>query len=65
MARIPTYPFRVIATFKVGERQIVETHNYPNLPGAWAYREIALRKHNCRRVEVVVVIDEATPSHPV
>ena len=63
MARIPAYPYRVIVTrTNGGAQQHIETHNYANLPGAWAFRDIALRKQNTKRVETVMVIDESTPS---
>jgi hypothetical protein len=64
MARIPAYPYRVIVTrTNGGGLQHIEQHNYANLPGAWAYRDTALRKQNTRKVEIVLVIDEASPGH--
>jgi hypothetical protein len=67
VARVPALPYRVIVHNKPLAGQVhgqVETHNYANLPGAWAYRDIALRRPRTRKVEVVFVLDEATPSHP-
>lgn len=63
MSRIPSIPYRVIVTVRAGERQWVESHNYTNLAGAIAYRDIALRKQFTRKVEVLCVLDESTPSH--
>jgi hypothetical protein len=48
-----------------GQQQQVESHNYASLPGAWAYREIALRRSNTKKVEIVFVLDESTPDHPI
>lgn len=65
MPRVPT-PFRVVVTTRVGSdgsRQIIESHNYASLAGAITYRDIALKKRNTRRVEVLMVLDESTPSH--
>lgn len=66
MSRIPSFPFRCVITRKpVGDNQpAIETHNYSNLAGAIAYRDIALRKQSTKRVEVVAVLDESTPGHP-
>lgn len=66
MSRIPFYPFRTVVIKRpVGEGQPqVENHNYQNLAGAIAYRDIALRRPNTKRVEVVMVLDESTPGHP-
>lgn len=67
MARVPKFAFRVVAFVKThnidgrGVRQ--EQHNYETLPGAWAYRTIALAKPLTQRVEVLMVIDESTPTH--
>jgi hypothetical protein len=64
MSRVPTYPFRVVVTKMVGtNQQLIENHNYTSLAGAIAYREIALRKRMTKRVEVLMVLDESTPSH--
>lgn len=65
MARIPALPYRVVVTRKpVGaNQQQMENHNYPDLPSAMCYRDIALRKHTTRKVEVVMVLDESTPAH--
>jgi len=65
MARIPVLAYRVLVHRKrVGGRDLpIEQHSYPDLPGAWAYREIALRRPNTRKVEVVFVLDESTPDH--
>lgn len=71
MARIPKYPFRVLVTMLAGGRGEngpllrQEWHNYETLPGAYGYREIALRKRATKKVEIVLVIDESTPSHSV
>jgi hypothetical protein len=65
MARVPSLPFRVVTYRKpVGDNAPqIENHNWPDLPGAWAGRDIALRKHTTRRVEVLLVLDESTPDH--
>lgn len=65
MARVPALPYRVIVTRNpVGDRMPqIENHNYPDLPGAMTYRDIALRKMTTRKVEVVMVLDESTPAH--
>lgn len=68
MARVPAYPYRVIVTKRpagLGGNLQFETHNYASLPGAWAYRDIALRRPNTRKVEVLMVLDESTPDHPI
>lgn len=67
MSRIPNFPFRCIVTKKaVGTAQPQqENHNYTNFAGAVAYREIALRKQNTKKVEIVMVMDETTPAHHV
>lgn len=65
MSRIPPKAaFRVIVYVRAGERQHLESHNYDNLAGAIAYRNIALTKRWTRKVEVTMVIDESSPSHP-
>ena len=63
MARIPAYAYRVIVYKRNGTSaaQHIETHNYTSLPGAWAYRDIALRRQNTRKAEIVMVLDESTP----
>lgn len=64
MARIPTYAYRVVVTRRAaGDTQQIETHNYTSLPGAWAYRDTALRRMGTRKVEVMMVLDESTPTH--
>lgn len=68
MARVPALPYRVLVYNKPTAGQPhgqMETHNYPNLPGAWTYREIALRRQKTRKVEIIMVLDEATPEHPL
>jgi hypothetical protein len=67
MSRVPSLPFRTVV-FKSPMRGSQnhpppENHNYANLAGAIAYRDIALRRPNTRRVEVVMILDESTPSH--
>lgn len=67
MSRIPPgFPFRTVVTKKPnGDRQPqIEQHNYTNLAGAMAYRDIALRRPNTRKVEIIMVLDESTPNHP-
>jgi hypothetical protein len=65
MARIPSYPYRVVVTKKPvgGQQPALEQHNYESLPGAWAYRDTALRRPNTRKVEILMVLDESTPDH--
>jgi hypothetical protein len=63
MSRMPALPYRVMVTVRVGTGLRVENHNYPDLAGAWAYRDIALRKQHTKKVEVSLIIDESTPSH--
>lgn len=67
MARIPSLPFRVIVYTRAanGQPTRAEQHNYETLPGANAYRDIALRRSNTRKVETCLVIDESTPAHSV
>lgn len=65
MARVPSHPFRVIvhkSNGNGGMHPTLEQHNYTSLPGAIAYRDIALGRTNTRKVEVVMVLDESTPS---
>jgi len=67
MSRIPNFPFRVVITKKpmTGSTQLppVENHNYESLAGAIAYRDTALRRPNTRKIEVVMVLDETTPTN--
>jgi len=63
MARVPRYPYRVIVTIRNGSALHTESHNYTTLPGAFAFRDIALHKHNTRHVEICMVLDESTPGH--
>ena len=67
MARVPSLPFRVIVSKRTGIGTAAglsfETHDYPDLPGAWSYRDTALRRPNTRKVEIVMVLDESTPDH--
>lgn len=68
MSRIPSYPFRCVVYRKPivgGSYPPAENHNYANLAGAIAYREIALRKGTTRKVEIVVIMDESSPAHSV
>ena len=63
MSRLPSYPFRVLV-YKNGTINMeIETHNYQAMAGAIAYREIALRRPNTKLVEIVVVLDETTPTN--
>lgn len=65
MARVPSLPYRTIVTKKaVNGIPQFEQHNYESLPGAWAYRDTALRRPNTKKVEIVMVLDESTPGHP-
>lgn len=63
MARVPKYAYRVNVWRKLGTSVTLESHNYETLPGAWAYREIALGAQRTTRVEVMAVLDESTPYH--
>lgn len=63
MARVPKYAYRVVVSKRLGTQLTLESHNYETLPGAWAYREIALGQHRTARVEVMAVLDESTPNH--
>lgn len=64
MARIPKYPYRVVTTIRMGEQLRSECHNYETLIAAMSYRDIALHKQFTRKVEILCVLDESTPSHP-
>jgi hypothetical protein len=65
MSRIPSLPYRVVVHKRAVGLQppVPENHNYDNLPGAFAYRDIALRRSNTRKVETILVLDESTPDH--
>lgn len=63
MARVPLYAYRVIVSKRLGDKLTIESHNYETLPGAWAYRDIALSQSRTTKVEIVVVLDESTPTH--
>lgn len=65
MARIPDLPYRVVVHVEVakGKPWQQHNHNYATLPGATAFREIALNKPLTRKVEVVMVLDVSTPTH--
>lgn len=66
MSRIPSFPYRCVVYRKPlaggSARPVPENHNYTNLAGAIAYREIALRKGSTHKVEIIMVMDESTPS---
>jgi hypothetical protein len=64
MSRIGKYPYRVIIFSALGNELKMETHNYENFAAACSFREIALRRPRTKKVEVVIVLDESTPSHP-
>ena len=61
MSRIPSYAFRVMVYRRTAGDPYVEHHNHKELAGAIAGRDIALRKRNTIKVEVMMVIDETTP----
>lgn len=68
MSRVPSLPFRCTVFKKPMATSsqlhpVPENHNYANLAGAIAYRDIALRRPNTRKVEITMVLDESTPSH--
>jgi hypothetical protein len=63
MARVPKYAYRVVVSKRLGQNISRESHNYETLPGAWAYRDIALGQQLTTKVEVLAVLDESTPSH--
>jgi hypothetical protein len=67
MSRIPNFPFRVLVTKRpmAGSTQLppVENHNYENMAGAIAYRDVALRRPNTKLVQIVMVLDETSPSN--
>jgi hypothetical protein len=64
MSRVPSYPFRCVTTrILANGNQQIEQRNYTTLPGAWAMRDIELNKRSTRKVEIVQVLDESTPSH--
>lgn len=63
MARIPKYAYRVVVIRRLGETFTSESHNYETLPGAIAFRAIALGQRRTTRVEVLAVLDESTPTH--
>lgn len=61
MSRIPQYAYRVVTHVElVRGRRTIEQHNYNNLAGAIAYRDIVLRRPTTKKVEVLVVLDETT-----
>lgn len=68
MSRVPAYPFRCIVTRKLRDLsgiacQTIEQHNYATLAGAWDYRNIMLARSDTYKVEIIMVIDESTPTH--
>jgi len=63
MARVPKYAYRVIVSKRLGTNLTSESHNYETLPGAFAFRAIALNQQRTTRVEVLAVLDESTPAH--
>lgn len=64
MSRVPSYPFRCVTTrILANGNQQIEQRNYATLPGAWAMRDIQLAKKTTRKVEIVQVLDESTPTH--
>jgi hypothetical protein len=63
MSRLPKYPFKVVTVVRNGDGLHTITHNYENLAGAMAYREIALAKPMTQKVEVCLIIDESVPAY--
>ena len=41
----------------------MEHHNYETLRGAMSYRDVLLTRPRTTRVEVLMVLDESTPTH--
>ena len=41
----------------------MEHHNYETLRGAMSYRDALLTRPRTTRVEVLMVLDESTPTH--
>ena len=62
---VPKYPFQVRASYRVNSTNKLrdETHNYEILTAAHNYRDIAIRKPSCVRVQIVMVLDETTRGH--
>lgn len=62
MSQVPKYAFRVQVIRRNGPDLHAESHNYENLAGALARREIELTRAGTRKVEVMMVLDESVPS---
>ena len=63
MALVPKCPFRVNLYSRLGDHLRMEHHNYETLPGAMSYRDALLTRPRTTRVEVLMVLDESTPTH--
>ena len=63
MALVPKCPFRVNLYSRLGDHLRMEHHNYETLRGAMSYRDALLTRPRTTRVEVLMVLDESTPTH--
>jgi len=63
MALVPKCPFRVNLYSRLGDHLRIEHHNYETLRGAMSYRDALLTRPRTTRVEVLMVLDESTPTH--
>ena len=62
MALVPKCPFRVNLYSRLGDHLRIEHHNYETLRGAMSYRDALLTRPRTTRVEVLMVLDESTPT---
>jgi hypothetical protein len=62
MALVPKCPFRVNLYSRLGDHLRIEHHNYETLRGAMSYRDVLLTRPRTTRVEVLMVLDESTPT---
>jgi hypothetical protein len=65
MARVPKYAFRVVLMAVAAEGTRQENHNFETLVAAMTARDMYLRQRRTKKVELWMVLDESTPSHPV
>ena len=63
MALVPKCPFSVNLYSRLGDHLRIEHHNYETLRGAMSYRDALLTRPRTTRVEVLMVLDESTPTH--
>jgi len=63
MALVPKCPFRVNLYSRLGDHLRMEQHKHETLRGAMSYRDALLTRPRTTRVEVLMVLDESTPTH--